>query len=146
MTGLIVFERKRMTLYRGRQRFFALTVGGVVLALSLGALAQTPPDNTKVNTRDRAKGAVTADQQKENASDRDLSQKIRRSLMADKSLSTYAHNVKVVAQGGQVTLKGPVRTDDEKRSVEAKAVEVAGAGHVINQMSVAPVHSKRAKK
>ena len=146
MTGLIVIERKLMTLYRGRQRFFALTAGGVVLALSLGALAQTPPDNTKVNTRDRAKGAVTADQQKENASDRDLSQKIRRSLMADKSLSTYAHNVKVVAQGGQVTLKGPVRTDDEKRNVEAKAVEVAGAGHVINQMSVAPVHSKRAKK
>lgn len=146
MTELIVIERKRMTLNRGRQGFFALTVGGVVLALSLGALAQTPPDNTKVNTRDRAKGAVTADQQKENASDRDLSQKIRRSLMADKSLSTYAHNVKVVAQGGQVTLKGPVRTDDEKRSVEAKAVEVAGAGHVINQMSVAPVHSKRVKK
>jgi osmotically-inducible protein OsmY len=105
---------------------------------------QTPPDNTKVNTRDRAKGAVTADQQKENAGDRELTQKIRKSLMADKSLSTYAHNVKVVAQGGQVTLKGPVRTEDEKRNVEAKAVEVAGAGHVVNQISIAPAkHSKK---
>ena len=105
---------------------------------------QTPPDNTKVNTRDRAKGAVTADQQKENAGDRELTQKIRKSLMADKSLSSYAHNVKVVAQRGQVTLKGPVRTEEEKRNVEAKAVEVAGAGHVVNQISIAPAkHSKK---
>jgi hyperosmotically inducible periplasmic protein len=118
------------------------------LAVSAGVAfaqtPQTPPDNTKVNTRDRAKGAVTADQQKENAGDRELTQKIRKSLMADKSLSTYAHNVKVVAQGGQVTLKGPVRTEDEKRNVEAKAVEVAGAGHVVNQISIAPAkHTKK---
>jgi osmotically-inducible protein OsmY len=50
--------------------------------------------------------------------------------MKDKALSSYAHNVKVIAQGGQVTLKGPVRSDDEKRAVEAQATEVAGAGHV----------------
>ena len=30
--------------------------------------------------------------------------------MDDKTLSTCAHNVKVIAQDGQVTLKGPVRT------------------------------------
>jgi osmotically-inducible protein OsmY len=121
----------------------ALILAGVVAAPG-AAFAQTPPDNTKVNTRDRAKGAVTADQQKENAGDRDLAQKIRKSVMADKSLSTYAHNVKIVAQGGQVTLKGPVRTAEEKQNIEAKAVEVAGAGHVTNQMSIAP--SKAAKK
>ena len=50
--------------------------------------------------------------------------------------------MKVIAQDGQVTLKGPVRSDDEKRAVEAKATEVAGAGHVTNQMSVAPARSK----
>ena len=65
--------------------------------------------------------------------------------MKDKALSSYAHNVKVIAQDGQVTLKGPVRSDDEKRVVEAKATEVAGAGHVINEMSVAPTRSKRPK-
>jgi hyperosmotically inducible protein len=135
-----------MSQHRFRSSVLAFIVTGAVAIPVGSAFAQTPPDNTKVNTRDRAKGAVTADQQKENAGDRDLAQKIRRSLMADKSLSTYAHNVKVVAQGGQVTLKGPVRTDDEKRNVEAKAVEVAGAGHVTNQMSVAPAHAKRAKK
>ena len=133
--------------YRVRSSIRAFVVTGA-LAVSAGVAfaqtPQTPPDNTKVNTRDRAKGAVTADQQKENAGDRDLTQKIRKSLMADKSLSTYAHNVKVVAQGGQVTLKGPVRTEDEKRNVEAKAVEVAGAGHVVNEISIAP--AKRTKK
>jgi hyperosmotically inducible protein len=111
---------------------------GVLSTSAASLIAQTPADNTKVNTRDRAKGAVTADQQKDNASDRKLTQTIRRALMQDKSLSSYAHNVKVIAQGGQVTLKGPVRSDSEKQNVEAKAVEVAGAGHVINQMSVAP--------
>jgi hypothetical protein len=133
--------------YRLRSSIRAFLFTGA-LAVSAGVAfaqtPQTPPDNTKVNTRDRAKGAVTADQQKENAGDRELTQKIRKSLMADKSLSTYAHNVKVVAQGGQVTLKGPVRTEDEKRNVEAKAVEVAGAGHVVNQISIAPAkHSKK---
>jgi hyperosmotically inducible periplasmic protein len=121
----------------------ALILAGIV-AIPAGTVFAQPPDNTKVNTRDRAKGAVTADQQKENAGDRDLTQKIRRAVMADKALSTYAHNVKIVSQGGQVTLKGPVRSEEEKRSVEAKAVEVAGAGHVTNQMSIAP--PKGAKK
>src|ERR1700704_3226705 len=107
------------------------------------AQTQTRPDNTKVNTRDRAEGAVTADQQKETPTDRDLTQKIRRSLVRDKTLSTYAHNVKIVSQGGHVTLKGPVRSAQEKQDVEAKAVEVAGAGHVINEISVAPAKEAR---
>ena len=122
-----------------------IVLTGASLLIAIAVNAQTAPDNTKVNTRDRAKGAVTADQQKENAGDRELTRKIRQSLINDKTLSTYAHNVKVIAQGGQVTLKGPVRSDEEKRSVEAKATEVAGSGHVTNQMSVAPAHSKRAK-
>ena len=112
----------------------------------ISAHAQTAADNSKVNARDRAKGAVTADQQKENATDRTLVKKIRRSLMNDKSLSTYAHNVKVVSQGGQVTLKGPVRSAEEKRSVEAKAVEIAGAGRVTNEISIAPADSDATKR
>ena len=49
--------------------------------------------------------------------------------MDDKSLSTYAHNVKIVSKQGKVTLKGPVRSEDEKKTVAAKATEVAGAGN-----------------
>src|ERR1700726_4066400 len=135
-----------MYLHRLRQTVHAIVFTGVSMMIAIPAIAQTPADNTKVNTRDRAKDAVTADQQKENASDRDLARKIRQSLMKDKGLSSYAHNVKVIAQDGQVTLKGPVRSDEESRSVEAKATEVAGAGHVTNQMSVAPARSKRVKE
>jgi len=122
----------------------AAAVAGLLAVASPLAAGQAPADNTKVNTRDRAAGAVTADQQKDNATDRDVTKRIRQSLVADKGLSSYAHNVKVVTQGGQVTLKGPVRSEQEKSSVEAKAVEVAGAGHVVNQLSIAP--SKPAKK
>jgi len=124
-------------------RSSVVVIGALALSI-VSVVAQTPADNTKVNTRDRAKGAVTADQQKENANDRDLTRRIRRALMQDKSLSSYAHNVKVVAQGGQVTLKGPVRSDQEKQTVEAKAIEVAGAGHVTNEISIAP--AKPSKK
>jgi osmotically-inducible protein OsmY len=116
----------------------AVILTSVCSLTSISANAQTAADNTKVNERDRAKGAVTADQQKENGTDRNLVKKIRQSLVNDKSLSTYAHNVKVVAQGGQVTLKGPVRSEEEKRSVEAKAVEIAGVGRVTNEISIAP--------
>ena len=125
----------------------AWTVSGVALMGLLFTSAATvgaqQPDNSAVNKQDRAKGAVTADQQKENATDRDLTQKIRRSLVGDKSLSTYAHNVKVVAQNGQVTLKGPVRSEAEKQAVETKATAIVGVGHVVNELSVAPVRSKR---
>ena len=99
--------------------------------------AQTQPDNTKVNKRDRNAGEPTADQQKENATDRELTRKIRRSLMADKTLSTYAHNVKIISQNGAVTLKGPVKSDDEKKAVMAKAVTIAGESKVTDQTSVA---------
>jgi hyperosmotically inducible protein len=124
----------------------ALLVSAICALITVPAMAQTPPDNTKVNKRDRARGAPTADQQKENAGDRDLSQKIRQSIMKDKSLSTYAHNVKVIAQGGQVTLKGPVRSDEEKRRIETMANEVAGNGHVTNELTIAPARAKRLKR
>jgi hyperosmotically inducible protein len=124
--------------HRGRCVVVASAVAIALLVPVFPAGAQTPPDNTKVNTRDRAKGAATADQQKENTNDREITQKIRRALMDDKTLSTYAHNVKVITQDGHVTLKGPVRTAAEKRTVEAKATEVAGTGRVTNQISIAP--------
>jgi hyperosmotically inducible periplasmic protein len=120
------------------RRVVRAVVATVVFATAITVLAQTPADNTKVNSRDRAKGEVTADQQKENAGDREIASKIRKSLVSDKNLSTYAHNVKVVAQDGQVTLKGPVRSEDEKRAVEAKAAAIVGAAHVTNEISVAP--------
>lgn len=102
-----------------------------------GQSSGTQPDNTKVNERDRHAGAVTAGQQKGNAADRELTQKIRQSVMADKSLSTYAHNIKIISQNGTITLRGPVQSDEEKKAVVAKAVAITGsADKVTDQISV----------
>jgi hyperosmotically inducible protein len=99
--------------------------------------ATTQPDNTKMNKQDRSPGAVTADQQKMNSADRELTKKIRKAVTADKSLSTYAHNVKIVSQDGTVTLKGPVHSEAEKSTIEAKAAEIAGgADKVKSEISV----------
>jgi hyperosmotically inducible protein len=73
-----------------------------------------------------------------NPSDRAISQKIRSEIIKDKSLSTYAHNVKIITQDGKVTLKGPVRNQDEKASVEGKAAAIAGADNVTDQLQIAP--------
>jgi len=112
----------------------------------LGALAfaqqdnsqQVPADNTKVNQRDRNQNEPTADQQKKNSQDRELARQIRRAVVKDKSLSTDAHNVKIIAQNGSVTLKGPVKSDQEKQAIESKATAIAGAGKVTNDLQVAP--------
>ena len=96
----------------------------------------TSPDNTKMNAQDRDKASPTADQQKDNRSDREITQQIRQSLVKDKSLSTYGHNVKVITQNGQVTLKGPVRSEDEKKAIEAKATEVAGENKVTSELNI----------
>ena len=117
-------------------------VFGSALSLAASAAAQTAPDNTKVNKRDRADGALTADQQKENPADRELAKKIRAALTDDDTLSTYAQNVKVIVSDGHVTLKGPVRTAAEKTAVAAKAIEIAGKEHVTNSLSIAPDKDK----
>ena len=69
-------------------------------------------------------------------------QKIRKSVMDDKDLSTYANNVKIVAQNGKVTLKGSVRSEEEKKTVEQKAIEVAGNGNVTDKLTVKPAKTK----
>jgi hyperosmotically inducible protein len=128
-------------LYRTAVRTFlcaGLLLGNGALARAQEPQASPAVDNTKVNERDRSKSEPTADQQKDNRSDRDITQQIRQSIMKDKSLSTYAHNVKIITQNGQVTLKGPVRSDDEKRTVEAKATEVAGENKVTSELNIKP--------
>jgi len=117
-----------------------LLLGVGVLMHAQESSSQTPPaaDNTKTNERDRGANEPTADQQKDNRSDRDTTQQIRRSIVNDKALSTYAHNVKIITQHGQVTLKGPVQSEDEKKAIEAKAAEIVGENKVSSELSVKP--------
>ena len=104
------------------------------------------PDNTKINQRDREKSQSTADQQKENESDRETTRKIRKAIVKDKSLSTYAHNVKIVAQNGTITLKGPVRSADEKQKVEQIAKDIAENERVTSEIQIAGGQSQAARK
>ena len=108
----------------------ALIVSGTSGAM-LGQAA-TAPDNSKQN----AHQTRTADNQSNAAGDRQTTAQVRRAIIADKSLSMYAHNVKILVAGGQVTLKGPVHSDEEKQKVEADAATVVGADKITNKLTV----------
>jgi osmotically-inducible protein OsmY len=94
--------------------------------------ASTAPDNSAKNKTH----AETADQQPENTSDREITKRIRQSVIADKTLSTYGHNVKIITQGGAVTLKGPVHSEEEKQTIASKAEDVVGKDKVTNEITI----------
>jgi hyperosmotically inducible periplasmic protein len=112
----------------------ALLTGGAVAGDPPGAAYE--PDNTGRNVRDRSGDRPTADDQSNAPGDLKLTQQIRKAVVADDSLSTNAHNVKIVAVDGVVTLRGPVDSAEEKKRVAAKAQQVAGVRHVNNQLEV----------
>jgi len=94
------------------------------------------PDNTKSNREDPSNMNQTADRQPNNTTDMDVTRRIRSSVIADKNLSTYGHNVKIVTANGTVTLNGVVRSDDEKAEIGSKAASVVGKDHVVNELKV----------
>ena len=116
------------------------TICSALLAMCMSGWAQsTPvaPDNTGVNVRDRNAAALTADQQSNHQTDIELTRKIRRTLEHDPSLSVIAHNVKIISADGNVTLRGPVNTKQEKAAIGTKAQTVAGAERKIdNELEV----------
>jgi hyperosmotically inducible periplasmic protein len=94
-------------------------------------------DNTAKNERDRNDATKTAGDQSENEADRKITQEVRKSIVDDDKLSTSAHNVKIITDDGQVTLRGPVKTEAEKKAIESKAKQVAGVKNVENQLEIA---------
>jgi len=134
-------------MYRASKIGKCLSLVGATLFLSASLVAggvqqdqQPAPDNSKTNQGDASKGAMTAQQQKMDPADRNITKQIRSSIYKDKSLSTYAHNIKIITQDGKVTLKGPVRSADDKASIAAKAIAVVGADNVTDQLEVAPAN------
>jgi hypothetical protein len=122
---------------------FLLPLGSLALGLSLLATLvprhvdarYLAPGNASIN-KDRI--GPTADQRKMNLSDRAITQKIRKAIHHDRSLSSNGRNIKIFIQDGKVTLRGPVRSEEEKVNLGAKAVSVAGQENVSNQLAVAP--------
>jgi osmotically-inducible protein OsmY len=107
--------------------------------LRAGAQTSTPvaPNNSGINVRDRADSAITAGEQSNATTDVKLAARIRRAIVKDKSLSVMAHNVKVVVSNGEVTLRGPVKSEAEKSAITSKAQALAGTDKVQDQLEVA---------
>lgn len=118
--------------------FMVLFVSVVFLVNIPGVCLAQPADNTGINKRDTSPKELTAGQQGQTKEDREITQKIRRAIVNDKSLSTNAHNVKIITVDGVVTLKGPVRSEDEKRIVEEKAAQIAGNDKIKSEIGIAP--------
>ncbi len=115
-----------------------ITFSFLATILSATSFSQVGQDNSAVNERDNSVTTVTADQQKVNQTDTQITARIRRDIMKEKSLSTYAQNVKIISINGQVTLKGPVRSTNEQNTILKYARSAAGASNVINEMAVTP--------
>lgn len=94
-------------------------------------------DNTRVNKRDTDDRNPTPMDQGTSAADRNITADIRKAVVADGSLSFTAKNVKIITRDGNVVLRGPVKTEAEKASIQAAATRVAGAGRVANQLEIA---------
>ena len=123
----------------------ALIFAGVVSACAPLAYSQSKDsapatgsevDNTRMNKVDRNDTQRTAQGQSGARSDRELTAAVRKVILRDKSLSTYAHNVKVVTRDGEVTLRGPVRTSEEKARVSELAQQVSGVSRVNDELLV----------
>jgi hyperosmotically inducible protein len=113
-------------------------IGAAVTLIGLAPCfaAQVEPDNTRVNRDDRQNSQPTAQNQSQSKSDVQLAAAVRKAIVGEKSLSTYAHNVKVIARDGAVTLAGPVRSADEKTKVEQLARDAAGGKTVNSNLTV----------
>lgn len=123
------------------KKILCVTTCSVLLSFAAHAAndkteSSSAPDNTEVNERDRTSNAITADEAGNTTSDVKIMQQIRKAVVADDTLSTYGHNVKIISEGGKVTLKGPVKSEDERNSIESMATRIAGQGNVKSELSV----------
>ena len=109
-------------------------------ALSLAAFAtdneKAKPDNTATNERDRSGETKTSGDQSNSSADLKVTQAIRRALLKDRELSTTAKNIKIITANGQVTLRGPVKTAQEKAKVDQIARSAAGGAQIDDQLDV----------
>lgn len=118
-----------------KQLLFASLLAVAVLPACKSRSADVPADNTAKNVREPA-ATPTADKAVNNSSDLELTQKLRKAVMDDSSLSTNAHNCKIVVQDGAITLVGPVASDAERAKIEQIAVANAGDRKIVNQLEV----------
>ena len=125
-------------MFDARNRSFArvLLFSGALSLVGGAAYAQTTPDNANANKKDA--GAAPAVQAGQQTPDDALAAQIRKAIMDEKDLAMYVTNLKVIVTDGRVSLKGPVKTEAEKKAIGAKADKLAGEANVMNNLTVAP--------
>ena len=99
--------------------------------------AAVEPDNSGRNVRDADGTTKTPGDQSESETDRTITQNVRQAVTADDSISTNGKNVKIITVDGTVTLRGPVKSEQEKTNIAAKAQQIAGVKKVDNQLEIA---------
>ena len=109
---------------------------GAKVASPSQAVTSPRVDNTSVNERDKGGTTRTPQDQTNQVQDRELLAAVRRVIVDDKSLSTMAHNIKILVEGGVVTLRGPVQNTAEKNKVGTLAKQVKGITSADNQLDV----------
>ena len=126
-------QQSNSTLWR-----ILLTAGLSILAAAICTASIVGYAESR-SAKDKASSvhSSAADQQKMTPEDRALTHKIRKALRSDKSLSRGALNIKILSQNGKVSLLGSVRSDQEKIAIDSKAIALAGATNVSNDLVVA---------
>ena len=110
-----------------------------LFAVSLAATAaneKTKADNTAMNQRDRSGESQTSGDQSNSSADLKITQAIRQALMKDSELSATAKNIKIITNNGHVTLRGPVKTAQEKVKIDQLAKSAAGGAQIDNQLDI----------
>lgn len=121
-------------MFHARHRTFmrSMLFGGLLTLGAGAASAQTPPSTPPAQpaTPTAAPPAATPDEA--------IAAKIRKAIKDDKAIAIYGDSVRMMVSGGMVTLKGPVRSEAEKKAIGAKADAIAGEANVMNNLVVAP--------
>jgi osmotically-inducible protein OsmY len=103
-----------------------------------GSLAAAPAaTNTAKNERDRDPALLTPEDQGGSELDRGVTQRIRQGVVKDDALSITGKNIKIITREGVVTLRGPVKTAEEKAQIAAIATKTDGVKRVENQLEIA---------
>ena len=131
-------DRRARFLQEGVLVFCAVALSGALaLTQDVAAASQDPQQPDSYNSASRvpaekpAKSALTA-------ADRAMTQKIRKAIAEDKSISVEGRHVKITTQDGKVTLAGVVRSEAERTSIFTKAADAAGGTNVVNNLTVPP--------
>ena len=119
-----------------KRTIVALAFLSTVSLTVMAADDKTKPDNTATNERDRSGETKTSGDQSNSSADLKTTQAIRQALMKDDELSMTAKNIKVITANGHVTLRGPVKTAQEKTKIDQLARSAAGGAQIDNQLDV----------